>query len=582
MFLEKFNEPPKQIDLIEDSVEAIFSGQTLTDWKDEDIFVSYIAQIEIDEDTYRAFLSRSLSLGELSAKEYFKQYVDAFADSADARNLQKTKTFKNKTAAAQAETYLERFYVYAHSVEKEKIFYFAMVYQQTTVIITAPADNKAQKDFLGYDWSNRKGNEGIQIITPGGKMYDDADRQKEGTLAHAIRQSFDNIVPYFTADKTDYCSVVNTKDMLDYSRSSFNKALSLTANRKIEYSSKYELVPLRQVADVSKGTAITSADVIQGDYKVVAGGVDFAYMHNKYNREENIVTVSASGANAGFVNFWAEKIFASDCSTVQAKDPVTTKWVYYYLKLIQGQIYEILQKGSGQPHVYPDDIKLIPIPNIPVDIQKAIVDECETLESEAKSIQESIQNKKLDIDAVFESLDSETKGITKYSLANSEKFSVSIGQRVLNKDLVNNGAVAVFSANVFEPFGYIDKLLITDFSFDSVLWGIDGDWLVNFMPKDKQFYPTDHCGVLRCKTEEVNPRYLTHILEVEGKKMGFSRTYRASIDRIQGISFYVPDITKQNEAAEKVQELEEQIAEAEKQLETIQSRTAEILNKYLQ
>lgn len=140
----------------------------------------------------------------------------------------------------------------------------------------------------------------------------------------------------------------------------------------------------------------------------------------------------------------------------------------------------------------------------------------------------------------------------------------------------------VYSANVLEPFGYVDELLITDFSIDSVLWGIDGDWLVNFMPKNNQFYPTDHCGVLRCKTEEVNPRYLAHVLEIEGKKMGFSRTYRASIDRIQSISFYVPDIAIQNEVVAKVQDIETKIAEAKLQLEKLQGRTTVILNQYLQ
>ena len=73
---------------------------------------------------------------------------------------------------------------------------------------------------------------------------------------------------------------------------------------------------------------------------------------------------------------------------------------------------------------------------------------------------------------------------------------------------------------------------------------------------------------MRCKTEEVNPRYLAHILEVEGRKMGFSRSYRASIDRVQGISFNVPDIEKQ-------------ISEANSMLEALSKKTAEILNKYL-
>lgn len=95
-------------------------------------------------------------------------YVVAFADSSDAKNLTKTKAYKKLSPAEQEQAYLNRLYEYISQIEREKLFYFALVYRQTTVIIKAPADNKGQKNFLGYDWSNRKGNEGIQIIKPGG------------------------------------------------------------------------------------------------------------------------------------------------------------------------------------------------------------------------------------------------------------------------------------------------------------------------------------------------------------------------------------------------------------------------------
>ena len=168
------------------------------------------------------------------------------------------------------------------------------------------------------------------------------------------------------------------------------------------------------------------------------------------------------------------------------------------------------------------------------------------------------------------------------SLSDAVKFSVSIGKRVLDKDLVSTGTIPVFSANVVEPFGFIDKLLISDFSVPSVLWGIDGDWMTSYMPEGQEFYPTDHCGVLRCKTSEVNPRYLAHILEVEGKKMGFSRSYRASIDRVQGITFSVPDITIQNDALKKVMEFEGKITEAKKKLEKIAAQKTAIIKEALE
>lgn len=148
-------------------------------------------------------------------------------------------------------------------------------------------------------------------------------------------------------------------------------------------------------------------------------------------------------------------------------------------------------------------------------------------------------------------------------------------------ELISDGTIPVFSANVFEPFGYVNKLLIEDFSSDSILWGIDGDWMVNYYAKEQPFYPTDHCGVLRVLTDEVNPRYMAHVLETEGRKMNFSRSYRASIDRVEGITFTVPDIEVQNAAMEIVLELEQKIAEAEKQLAGIAIKKAEVLKKYL-
>lgn len=49
---------------------------------------------------------------------------------------------------------------------------------------------KEQEKFLGYKWSNRKGQEGIQIITPGGLLYDIDNRLNADTVAGLIRNSF--------------------------------------------------------------------------------------------------------------------------------------------------------------------------------------------------------------------------------------------------------------------------------------------------------------------------------------------------------------------------------------------------------
>lgn len=608
MFLEKFNEPPKQIDLSADSVDAVFSGAELAEWKDKDIFEAYLAQIDVGENEYRAFLNKSLSVADLEGSKYFKMYVTAFADSADAKNLLKTKAYQQKSADEQAAVYLEKLYSYAYSIEREKLFYFSLVYQQTTVIITAPADNKAQKEFLGYDWSNRKGNEGIQIITPGGKMYDDADRVAQGTLAHSIKKSFDGMAPSFNEEQATYASVVNTKNMLDYSRVNFNKALRTSVKKAFHISSKYPLVKLASVCDLntSKTEIHDTPDDLLVSFIDMASVSSEGFIERKVDRPygevrnggytyfaegdfiiakitpcmENGKCAIAEGLTNG-IGFGSSEFHTFRCHTSE----ILTKFLFLLLNqtTVRKAAEDAMTGASGHrrvPATFYEEM-LIPVPPIPV--QQQVIDECAKIDEEYNATRMSIETYRQKIADLFAELDvvMSTEGGYKLSLSDTQKFSVAIGKRVLDKELVSNGKIPVYSANVTAPFGFIDKLLITDFSVPSVLWGIDGDWMTSYLPSDMPFYPTDHCGVLRCKTSEANPRYLAHLLEVEGGKMGFSRSYRASIDRVQGITFTVPDISIQNNAMSKVADYEMAIKELEGSLEKIASRRSEIIRKAL-
>ena len=68
-----------------------------------------------------------------------------------------------------------------------------------------------------------------------------------------------------------------------------------------------------------------------------------------------------------------------------------------------------------------------------------------------------------------------------------------IGRRILNRELIQDGTIPVYSANVFSPFGYVNHSTISDFSSPSVLWGIDGDWMVNYVPSDSPLWRAQSC-----------------------------------------------------------------------------------------
>lgn len=111
-----------------------------------------------------------------------------------------------------------------------------------------------------------------------------------------------------------------------------------------------------EYAEVLKGDLITAKDAKDGAIKVVAAGIDFSYKHSESNRAKNTITISGSGANAGFINFWREPIFASDCITVRGTTDIETLLLLNHLRFIQGHILS-QATGSAQPHVYPGDIR---------------------------------------------------------------------------------------------------------------------------------------------------------------------------------------------------------------------------------
>ena len=598
LFLEKYNEPPKHKDMVHDSVTAILSGAELEDWQDKEIFESYIAKIDVSEEVYTAFTKQTLTFDDIAEVEYFKMYLDAFEADSNIVKYKGARVFKNLRDDEKAKQLTIRFYQYAKKFEFEKIFYFALTYTQQTVIITAPADNAKQKEFLGYDWSNRKGNEGIQITTPGGKMYCDSDRKADNTLASAIRQSFNGDCPVLTDENNCYGGIANTSNMLDFSRVNFNKALKLSAARQnqIIIQSKYPCEKLGRIAsyvddrvnlsDIDIKSFITTDNMLKNK----AGIIEYSGVPST----ETVVSYQSEDILVSNIRPYLKKIWfansnggcSPDVLVFRVRDKETILPKYLHSVLSQDIFFDYMMadhKGTKMPR---GDKVLIPqflIPVPPIPVQEEIIASCAKIDEEYYSTRTRIEAYRSKVQAIFEELEVITQNSTgvKLTLSDKTSFDISIGKRVLNSELVAGGTIPVFSANVFEPFGFVDKLLIKDFSMDSVLWGIDGDWMVNFYSKNNQFYPTDHCGVLRVLTDKVHPRYMARILEIEGQKMNFSRSYRASIDRVEGISFNVPDYDIQKKAMEQVIELEAKISELEKKLSALDGKKSEIVASFL-
>ena len=175
---------------------------------------------------------------------------------------------------------------------------------------------------------------------------------------------------------------------------------------KKSQSTIFENISLGEIAVIGKGQSITSREIIKGEYPVIAGGQSSPYSHNKYNNDTNVITVSASGAYAGFVWYHNYPIFASDCVVIRSKDEnlFSTKYIFEVLKTKQKEIY-LFQQGAGQPHVYPADLTKVLIPVVPIDIQEKLIRYINSLRNRAQLLQEealqTLQKTKAEIEKMI-------------------------------------------------------------------------------------------------------------------------------------------------------------------------------------
>ncbi len=124
--------------------------------------------------------------------------------------------------------------------------------------------------------------------------------------------------------------------------------------------------------EIVNGAMLKSSEYETGNVPVIAGGQTPAGFHSNANRPANTITISGSGAYAGFVSFHTVPIFASDCSTIDNPKDADIIYLYFCLLSKQKEIYKC-QAGGAQPHVHAKDIKDITIMMPPsVEEQKAI------------------------------------------------------------------------------------------------------------------------------------------------------------------------------------------------------------------
>lgn len=568
---------------------------------------SYCAYVGLDFEAYQGLL-RNAPEAALLDTERFKDYRRAFDDSHSTKKLRASKDFNKKPAPEQEAELHARFVAYCRQQEQTKLYYYLLAHRNPTpvLLIKGPSDNKEQQQFLGYEWSGAKGQEGIRyaggdsvrdIVTP---LFDPHSRDNTEKLSYLVRQNFDGQPVVVPDNLQAYVTQTRLVDLLEFGRVEFDAAISLSSkNSSISVETQWPLIKIGDIFETaSGGTPLSTESQFYKDGKIPwvnSGEVRSGLIISTENHitelglknssakifPKNTVLVAMYGATAGQVGILG--IEASTNQAVCGIFPNEKVYSVYLFNFLSTQLDQLLglRSGIARLNLSQEKIRNFRIPVPPLNIQQQIVAECEAVDKAVEQAQIDIQNAQQAIADAFAT--AAQAAHREVRLANVELFDIFIGKRVLKSQITSDtSATPVYSANVLSPFGYTSNAFIQDFSCASVLWGIDGDWMVNLVPAYAPFYPTDHCGVVRVKAgADIHPRYLAMALEQEGRRVRFSRSNRAKTEAIRSLKLLIPDLDLQQNLDTVATQAEAAIAAAQTIIDAAPAQKQAILQNYL-
>lgn len=645
MFLRRKETNTPDADHYANRVECWFNLSESGDevYQDTELMEKYCEHLGYAVDDYQEFLKGNMTETFIKSEvvqtyhnSFFGTSRNAMKDVCDeAKNIRARYVAKTKTATFRALSADEKkkeadrtFYAFVKAIEREKMYFFMLAVQteNPVLLVKSPLPKKNEsnekiKKFLGYEWINRKGHEGIHYLNVGAASSDEDAEENEADdntmqeisginaintclfnpndfndtekINYLIRQSFMDGEFDVSVKLEEYVDLYRTVDLIDFSRTAFDKTIKtipMLAYPKFETS-----LPTEKLGDIApfvtekvSYTKISPKSYISTDNMLQnKAGVE------DYNGVPNIdrVTLYRKGdILISNIRPYLKKIYLAKAEGGCSNDVLvfrnTKDYIlndYLYAILSNDLFFEYMMTGKTGLKMPRGDKKMIPNFGIPVpsvEIQKKIIAECSMVEEQYQKCIDNISRLKDDMDSVL--ADSYSKSTTDLRLDNEQVFNLSIGRRVLKSELKKDGAYEVFSANVFEPFGRTDSSLLSDFSKPSVLWGIDGDWMVNYLHADRPFHPTDHCGVINVLDENVIlPKYLVYPLLKAGEHERFSRANRASTERIKALTIRIPSIDIQKNTVTKVIEIENEINTLKQKMKECKYQKQVILDKYL-
>ncbi len=433
---------------VEDAIQQFFKDGNDTVCNGvENAFSCYVKHVyNMELADYVSFTNQNPN-DKIKANELYQDYQKYYNGLAETKNLKdkigklkqdlislRPKNSDEKIAAkikeiettlGKAEKDLVRlFYERTFTIEQEKMLYFMLAYPQEIVLIkTNPAGNNDQEKFLGYEFSNRRGHEGLKMFADAEgsyttKLYSETNK-KDLTKANSyVYNAFLGNTQPVHESLAEHIQTQQLHKMMKFDRVGFEKEITISFKKKAltEIQSKWELVRLGDLTRlITKGTTPTTLgfnfynegiNFVKIE-SILENGTflkdKFAYIsedcYNKLNRsqlEENDILLSIAGS-FGRIAIVTQEILPANTnqaiSIIRLKQgSINLTYLYHILKspFIYEQTLDQI-KGIAQNNLSLEQVSNFKIPLPPKDIQEQIVEEILVIEEKEKEGREKLE-----------------------------------------------------------------------------------------------------------------------------------------------------------------------------------------------
>ena len=589
---------------------------------------------EFDYDEYYNFLAfRSdycnFNIPEkLAETEIFKEYKETFEKSTETVNLKKKAYFKKYSAEEKEEEIAKRFYNYCKDIEKEKFLYFMLCLgdaekdakrieeyykPQQTIIVKTGNDNNKQKEFLGYEFQGKKGQEGIKINNYGGKLFDPENYLNPQKANSYIRKYItDGCVPKIDTEQKDNINVYQLIDLLNFEKIEFEKIIKTHSSKKFSIQTKWKLTKIGEITEIqSGGTPSTNLK------EYWDGDINWATLVDTkskylYSTEKKITKLGLKKSSAKLLPI-NTVIFSSratigevtiakvETATNQGyknficnPEKINYKYLYYILKEYTPNIQDI-SSGATYNEISKTDLSNFKIPIPPINIQEKIISEIEKIEKKEINGLEKIKELEQAIQTDFKQTVNNVKQVKIDKVCTSQ--SGGTPSRKVN-EYWENGTINWLRSEVCQNcFVYQDavKEKITELGFkksstklfkkDTVLMALVGATIGKVAYLTLEATTNQNIAGLYPKNEnELLSKFLYYALRNDYDKNFGDRKGKftmANMTMIRNLEIPLPTIEEQKKLIKEIDKKESEINKIKNSLTNIQQEKEEILKKHL-